>query len=53
MGGDKNRVEPDSCGDVRRRKKLGNILSHGNFTPFLERLHGHDPNASAKIVCLA
>lgn len=50
MGGDKSLIKSHSCGDIRRKKKLWSILSHGNFTPFLERLHRHDPNASAQFV---
>lgn len=48
MGGDRCRIELDSCGDIQRKEKIWNILCHGNFTPFLERLHVHNPNASAK-----
>lgn len=50
MGGKKSRIEPHSCAGLRKKKKVWNILHHGNFTPFLERLHCHDPNASTEFV---
>lgn len=49
MGGNRRRIEQHSCASLRK-KKIWRILQHGNFTPFLERLYGHDLNASMEFV---
>lgn len=46
MGGDRNRVETKSCDSVKLKKEVWNILEKGGLTPYMEKLHGNNPQVT-------
>lgn len=43
MGGKRKRVESPSCVEWRKKIEVLDILRHGNFTDYMERLKGNNP----------
>ena len=43
MGGKRKRVEPISCSEWKKKVEVWDILRHGNFTKYMERLNGGNP----------
>lgn len=43
MDGDRNRIEPFSCEALKKKPKVWKVLEKGGLTPYLERLHGNNP----------
>ena len=43
MGGKRKRVEPASYKEWKKKKEVWDILRHGNFTGYMERLKGNNP----------
>lgn len=50
MGDDKNRVDPFFCDALKNKKEVWRRLQKGGITPYLERLHGNNPQATTSFV---
>lgn len=46
MGGERRQVEPVDCEGLRANQTIWRILEKGNFTPYIDKLHGWDPKAT-------
>ena len=42
MGGKRKRVEPFSCSESMKKEEVLDILRHGSFTRYMERLNGNN-----------
>lgn len=46
MGGDRNHADPKSYDIAKLRKEVWGILEKGGLTPFMEKLHGNNPQVT-------
>lgn len=47
MVGARKRIEPPSCVQIKKDKKIWRLLEKGGVNPYIERLHGRNEDVMA------